>query len=213
MVDIPSKTVVVADDHSVVRSGVISILERDHTVEIVAQANNGLEAISAAKQHQPDMLVLDAAMPLARGIEVFCECRRWSPSTAVTLFTGFQSASLLSDWLHAGVDGILLKTDEPNDIQTGFDTVLSGGHYVSPTARKLIDECLDQEPLTLRERQVLSRVLGGDSNSDIASRLSISAKTVEKHRASVMRKLGVHSVSELMVTALQRGLLDDRLQG
>ena len=110
--------VVIADDHAIVRQGTIDILVRILNVEIAAEADNGLTAISLVKKIQPDLLVLDAAMPMARGIEVYSEVRRWSPHTSIMLLTGFTSLTLISDWLDAGVDGVLLKTCLPKDLSS-----------------------------------------------------------------------------------------------
>lgn len=114
--------VVIADDHAIVRQGTIDILVRIPNVEIAAEADNGLTAISLVKKIQPDLLVLDAAMPMARGIEVYSEVRRWSPHTSIMLLTGFTSLTLISDWLDAGVDGVLLKTCLPKERQCGDET-------------------------------------------------------------------------------------------
>lgn len=207
--DADIRYVIVADDHAVVRLSLVELLSSIDRVEVVAEASDGLTAIALVKQHQPALLMLDAAMPMARGIEVFAECRRWSPDTAVMLLTGFTSPSLLTDWIQANVDGILLKTCEPDEMRRGIEIVLAGGHFVADQVQTLIDSGLTSKPLTLREHQVLSLIISGERNESIGKRLCISAKTVEKHRAAIMRKYGVHSISELMVTALRHGLLDD----
>lgn len=200
---------VVADDHAIVRLSMVGMLSSIDHVEVVAEVGDGLSAIVAVKQHQPSLLLLDAAMPMARGIEVFSECRRWSPDTAVILLTGFTSPALLTDWIQADVDGILLKTCEPEEMRQGIEVVLAGGHFLAEQVRGLIDSGLTSKPLTLREQQVLSLIVNGERNEAIGVKLCISAKTVEKHRAAVMRKFGVHSFNELMITALRNGLLDD----
>lgn len=207
-----TRKVVVADDHAIVRLSVVGILSAIDDTNVVAEVSDGLSAIAAVKRHQPELLMLDAAMPLARGIEVFAECRRWSPNTAVILLTGFTSPTLLADWLKADVNGILLKTCEPEEMQHGIEVVLAGGHFIATHARDAIDSGLKSDTLTLREQQVLSLIVSGERNDSIGVRLCISFKTVEKHRASIMRKLGVHSISELMIKALRHGLLDDRHQ-
>jgi DNA-binding NarL/FixJ family response regulator len=206
------KTVVLADDHAIVRQGTRQVLAGIANVEIMAEADNGLSAIAAVKIHQPDLLVLDAAMPMARGIEVFAEVRRWSPRTKVVLLTGFTSVAILSDWLAAGVDGILLKSCAPDEMKRGFETVLRGSGFVSDQVKELIANAPQRSALTNREREVLSLLATGNTNATIAHRLSISAKTVDKHRTSLMAKIGVHSVAELMVYALREGLLDEHKQ-
>lgn len=207
-----TNTVVVADDHAIVRQGTVQLLSQIEGVEIVAEADNGLTAIAAVKKHKPSLLMLDAAMPMARGIEVFSEARRWSPETRIILFTGFTSLNLLSDWLDAGVEGLLLKSCSPEEIKLACTFVLNGSMYVANAVQDMLKESSGEMALTAREREVLSMIARGNTNASIADRLSISPKTVEKHRASLMTKLGVHSVAELMVYALKEGLLDEHKQ-
>ncbi len=206
------RTAVIADDHAIVRQGTLQILTSIDNVEIVAEADNGLSAIAAVKKHEPDLLVLDAAMPMARGIEVYSEARRWTPQTRIVLLTGFTSLSLLADWLDAGVDGVLLKSCSPDELRRGFITVLEGGSYVAKSVQDKLGAAIAPSGLTAREHEVLSLIATGHANRAIAERLSISPKTVEKHRGSLMAKLGVHSVAELMVYALREGLLDEHKQ-
>ncbi len=206
------KSVIIADDHAVVRAGVVDVFSRMDGITVVAEADNGLAAIAVVKKHQPDLLVLDAAMPLAKGIEVLADCRRWSPDTAIILFTGFMSANVLNDWLQAGVDGILLKTSSAEEMEKGFRTVLEGGPYLSSGAQAILETVSDPINLTNREREVLSMIASGQQNGEIADRLCLSVRTVEKHRGSLMAKIGVHSVSELLVYALKEGLLDEHRQ-
>jgi len=203
---------IIADDHEIVRNGIRQILETLPGVEIVAEAADGLTAIALVKEHQPDLLVLDAAMPKARGIEVLTDCRRWSPATRITLLTGFTSASLLSDWLDAGVDGIALKSSETTELTICFETLLAGGKYVTRDVQALLENSISAQHLTAREREVLTLISAGLTNKLIAERLSISEKTAEKHRTSLMAKLGVHSMAELLVLALKEGLLDEHKQ-
>jgi DNA-binding NarL/FixJ family response regulator len=206
-------TAVVADDHAVVRQGTVQILSQIDGLDIVAEAENGLSAISLVKKHKPTLLLLDAAMPMARGIEVFSEVRRWSPQTRVVLLTGFTSLGLLSDWLEAGVDGLLLKSCPPEEIKTCCSLVLKGSVYIAKSVQEMLASAeTGDAAMTAREREVLSMIATGNTNNTIAERLNISSKTVEKHRASLMSKLNVHSVAELMVYALREGLLDEHKQ-
>lgn len=206
------RRVVIADDHAVVRHGTMQILNELPLVEIVAEASDGLSAIAAVKKHKPHMLVLDAAMPLARGVEVFADVRRWSPDTRVVLLTGFTSVGLLSDWLEAGVDGMLLKTCQPDEMKTCFSAVLDGSSYVADQIIERLRVAGEAKSLTLREREVMALVVAGKTNVEIGDKLHISVKTVEKHRGSLMAKLGVRSVSELMIVALREGWLEEHKQ-
>jgi DNA-binding NarL/FixJ family response regulator len=203
---------VVADDHAIVRRATCQILAELPAMEVVAEAGNGIEAIAAVKKYQPDLLVLDAAMPLARGVEVFADARRWSPETKVALLTGFTAAGVLADWLSAGVDGLLLKSDPPEEMKACFEALLSGANFVSAEVASILKNAGPRPDLTHREREVLALIATGNANTAIADRLAISPKTVEKHRASLMSKLQVHSVAELLVYALKEGLLDEHRQ-
>jgi DNA-binding NarL/FixJ family response regulator len=205
-------TLVIADDHSMVREGTAKIAGSVENLRLVAEADNGLSAIAMVKKHQPSLLILDAAMPMARGIEVYAECRRWSPETRVLLQTGFTSANLLSDWLNAGIDGLVLKTSPSEQIEFAIRELLAGRSYVSEGVNKAIEASTIDIALTDREREVLAHLAKGNTNSMIGEQLFISSKTVEKHRASLMSKLNVNSVAELLVYALREGLLEEYKQ-
>lgn len=203
---------IIADDHAIVRNSLAAILAEIGDVEVVAEAANGLETIALVKQHAPDLLLLDAAMPLARGVQVYGEARRWSPETRIVVVTGFTSTTMLADWLAAGVDGLFLKSADPGEMQQGFAQVLAGGKFVSQEVADKLAAEPEREPLTDREREVLSLIAAGHQNAAIGDKLFISPKTVEKHRASLMAKLGVNSVSGLLTHALREGLLDEHRQ-
>lgn len=200
----------IADDHAVVRGGLKSIvLGLDgFSVDVVGEAENGIEAISITKTTQPDLLLLDAGMPLSRGMEVFGEVRRWSPDTKVAVVTGFTSAGSLADWIGAGVDGLFLKSCPPDEMAHGFSLLLHGQGYVSKEVLQILERDDETSELSLRERQVLHLLAQGCSNAAIAERLSISAKTVDNHRTRMMAKLNVHSIAQLLAYALKEGLLD-----
>ncbi len=203
---------IIADDHAIVRRSLADILGAISTVELVAEAENGIETIALVKEHKPDLLLLDAAMPLARGVQVYGEVRRWSPDTKVAVVTGFTATGMLADWLAAGVDGLFLKSAEPEEMQRGFTEILAGGKFVAQEVLDKLEAEPDREQLTAREREVLALIAAGHQNVAIGEKLFISPKTVEKHRASLMAKLGVNSVSALLVHALREGLLDEHSQ-
>ena len=203
---------IIADDHAIVRAATKQILEGIGNITVVAEASNGLEAISSTKSLAPDLLVLDAAMPFSKGIEVFTTVRRWSPDTKVALLTGFTAVGFLSDWLNAGVDGLLLKTSDPAEMEQCFISLLAGSNFIATDISNILEGAAPRPALTLRELEVLTLLASGNVNKTIADRLSISPKTVEKHRASLMAKLDVHSMAELLVYALKEGLLDEHRQ-
>lgn len=204
----PKRTVVIADDHGLVRDAIRAIVEQIPGAEIVAEAENGLEAISLAKTLRPDLLTLDAGMPLARGMEAYGEVRRWTPATRIAVVTGFTATGHLADWVSAGVDGLFLKTCPTDEMRNGFERVLDGGAYFSKGVMEALREAPETAELTARERQILHLLAEGRGNREIAERLSISAKTVDNHRTRLMAKLEVHSIAELLAHALKEGLLD-----
>lgn len=203
---------VLADDHAIVREGVKNVLAEIGQISIAAEVADGLSAISAIKHHQPDLLVLDSAMPHAKGIEVLAEARRWSKQTSVVLLTGFTSAGVLANWLDAEVEGILLKSCCPIEMKTCFEAVLQGGRYFARDALTILEDATSKTALTNREREVLSLIAMGHQNAGIGERLSISPRTVEKHRASLMDKVGVSSLAELIAYALREGLIAEQTQ-
>ncbi|WP_299932388.1 response regulator transcription factor [uncultured Pelagimonas sp.] len=204
---------VVADDHAIVRSGLRGALETPGQieasgVEVVGEAENGLEAIAMARQHKPDLLLLDVQMPLAGGVEVVVEVRRWSPDTKIVVLTGVTALGMIKALVDSGIDGLFSKGDDNQELYTRLPGILRGQRHI---ANRFV-EALRDEPeavqLTARERQMLNMILAGHANKEIAEILGISAKTVDKHRTSMMQKLKVHSVPQLMAYALREGLVD-----
>jgi DNA-binding NarL/FixJ family response regulator len=206
-------TVIIADDHQIVRDGLRAALETPGTVEprgleVVAEANNGVEAISLVKTHRPDLLLLDVAMPLAGGAEVLHDLRRWSPDTIIVVLTGVSSAGLVGSLLESGVEGMFSKGTPLDELYAKLPVILRGGRYIADPFLSLMESREGVTRLTGRERQTLNMIVAGKSNKEIAQLLSISPKTVDKHRTGLMRKLGVHSVAELISLALREGLID-----
>ncbi|MDF0597573.1 LuxR C-terminal-related transcriptional regulator [Psychromarinibacter halotolerans] len=204
------RKIVIADDHAVVRDGLKAVLAGLERVSIVGEAENGIEALALVKTMRPDLLLLDSAMPLARGMEVFGEVRRWSTGTRCAVITGMTSAQGLADWIAVGVDGLFLKNSPPEELARGISMILDGETFVARAVVDILEaaESAGREDLTLRERQVLYLIAEGCSNAAIAERLSISAKTVDNHRTRLMAKLQVHSVAQLIAYALKSGLLE-----
>lgn len=201
-------TAVVADDHQLIRQGISQILVSSG-LEVVGEAKDGLEAVAMVRAHRPTLLTLDIAMPYARGIEVFGEARRWSPETKIIVFSGMTSVGLLRELDQAQADGIFLKRGDLDQFATAVKRVLSGERVLSPEAQELLSTATKaNSDLTLRERQILSSVAQGFTNKDISERLNVSVKTVDNHRTNLMRKLGAHSVAELLAIALREGLMD-----
>lgn len=205
------KTAVIADDHAMIRGGLRGLIEAEG-LRVVAEAGDGLQAISEVQRHRPTLLTLDVAMPFAQGVEIYHEARRWSPDTRIVVFTGLTSAGLLSELVTAGVDGLFMKRGDPQGMAGHLPVILAGGKVIAPEVTAFLEDNSAAADLTARERQILTLVASGQSNREIAERLGVSPKTVDNHRTNLMRKLGVHSAAELIAFALREGFLDHSSQ-
>ena len=205
------KTAVIADDHPIVRQAVADVVG-DLGLQVVREASTGPDAIAAAKACQPDLVVLDISMPDAHGSEIFLEIRKQSPRSRIAVYTGLTSSGILSDLLTAGVDGLFLKQGDPALLARGLHMVVQGAKFASPDVVALLEERPPGPALSPRERQILNLVTRGLTNAEIGDQLGISPKTVDNHRTSLMSKLDVHSLSELLAYALREGLLDGAAQ-
>lgn len=202
------KTVFLADDHALLLSGLRQALNDTPGLRVVAEAADGIEAISLIKRVKPDCAVLDHTMPGATGLEVVIEGRRWSPETRFVVVTGTALPAVLRELRDTGIEGLLLKTTPPDVLCRAVRDVANGGKVLPEDVQKLIDEADQANLLTDREREVLRSVARGHSNTRTSELLGISAKTVESHRASLMRKLNVNSTAALLVRAMRDGLID-----
>jgi len=206
-------SVIIADDHQIVRDGLRMALTQPGVVEpdgieVAGEATNGFEALAAVKQFKPNALLLDISMPLAGGAEVVTDIRRWSPDTAIVILTGISSPGLIASLLDQGVEGMFSKGASLDELYQKLPLILRGGRYIAAPFLELMESQQQSLTLTDRERQTLNMVISGKSNREIAEALSISPKTVDKHRTSLMQKLEVHSLAELMAYALKHGLID-----
>ena len=209
----PPYTAIIADDHQIVRQGLRVALETEGLVEpkgisVVAEAENGFEAIAAVKTHKPTILLLDIAMPLAGGAEVVHDIQRWSPDTKIVVLTGINAPGLVSNLLDAGVHGMFFKGSDMQELYTKLPLIIRGTGYIAQVFVDLMESYSNSNTLTEREKQTLNMIIAGKTNKEIANILVISPKTVDKHRTSLMNKLEVHSIAELITYALRNGLID-----
>lgn len=205
--------VVIADDHQIVRDALCALLEDasdplTYEFTLAAIAENGLDAIAAVKRCKPQLLFLDLSMPLAGGFEIISDVRRWSADTKIVVFTGVTAAGLLANTVEAGVNAIFPKSTPPKTVVEKLPLILQGARFVAPELVQTIERGQVLGELTDRERQTLNMILSGKSTKEIAEQLFLSPKTIDKHRVSLMKKLDVHSVAQLMARALQDGLID-----
>jgi len=206
-------TCIIADDHAIVRAGLRTAFEAEGLIaargfRIVAEAENGVEAISMVRQFRPDLLLLDVQMPHAGGSEVAVEIRRWSPDTKIIVLTGISALGKLSELIDFGVDGLFSKATSNDELYAAVPKILTGGRHISSHIVEQLESAPNITPLTERERQTLNLVAMGQSNKEIAETLGISVKTVDRHRTNMMQKLDVHSVAQLIAFALKEGLID-----
>ena len=201
-------TVVIADDHAFTASGMQAAIAAMAGFQVVGVAGNGIEAIALIKLHHPDCAVLDLSMPGANGLEVVTEAKRWSPETRFAIVTGNPSDALFVQLVDAGVRGIFLKSSAPEGICDGIRTIAAGGKVFAREIAGRLDRSGERPELTARELEVLHGIARGYSNTEIAGRLGVSPKTVDSHRTTLMRKMGVHSAAALLVRAMREGLID-----
>lgn len=214
MTDAPIR-VLVADDHAIVRTGIRHVLESEPGFTVVGEAANGAEALELARSLSPDVAVLDISMPGVSGLHVTQELRRLSPDTRVLILSMHDNTEYVLESVRAGAHGYILKDTAATELRTAIHAVRGGESYFSPPiARRLTavvrgttaeEDLLRQ--LTARERQVLVGVAQGWTNREIAVELGISHRTVETHRESLMRKLGIRTVAGLTRVALEAGLI------
>jgi DNA-binding NarL/FixJ family response regulator len=209
--------VLVADDHAIVRTGIRHVLESEPGFTVVAEAATGAEALELAASLHPDVAVLDISMPGDSGLRVAAELRLRSPGTHVLILSMHDNTEYVLESLRAGAHGYLLKDTAATELRTAIRAVRRGESFFSPPiAARLSAVVLGEHAgspagglglLTGRERQVLIGVAKGHTNREIAAQLGISHRTVETHRESLMRKLGVRTVAGLTRLALEAGLV------
>jgi DNA-binding NarL/FixJ family response regulator len=207
-------TILLADDHSVVRQGFRRILESQADMEIVGEAGNGREAIERATELGPDVVVMDVAMPELNGIEATRRLMETSPHTRVLALSMHKDAVYVREILRAGARGYLLKDAIDADLLAAVRAVARGEAYLSPAIadsvltdyRQHVTDPIDL--LTTREREVLQLIAEGKTNKEIATDLKLSIYTVDAHRGRIMEKLNLHSTGELVRFALRKGLID-----
>lgn len=209
----PHYSAIIADDHQIVRAGLKAAMETPGLVEtsgikVVAEAGDGVEAIAAVRQHRPHLLLLDVSMPKAGGVEVVGEVKRWSPATRIAVFTGVTAPGLVGSLINAGIDGLFSKAAPNEYMYEKLPVILRGGKAIAQSFLDILEREPRQEILTDRERQTLNCIVRGQSNKEIAATLGISIKTVDKHRTSLMQKLHVNSVAQLLARAVKDGLID-----
>ena len=218
------KSVVLAEDQTLVRQGLKALLETDHEYFVVGEARDGLEAIRKVAKFEPNLLLLDLAMPRMNGISALKEIKQRHPQTKVIALTFHTSDEYVLAAFQAGADGYCLKNDSHTELMSAIRRVLADQKYISPEiSEKVLEGYLwgkqrlktdtIWESTTQREREVLKLVGEGYSSSEIADFLCISAKTVDKHRSNLMKKLDLHNAAALAAYAVEKKLVVQRSDG
>ncbi len=212
------RTIVIAEDHLILRQGLRSLLATSEDLEVVGEAGDGLEAIRSILEHKPDLVLLDLNMPRMNGISVILEIKRQAPDTKILALTMHKEEDFVLQAFHAGANGYCLKSAGHEELVIAIRAVLDGKSYVSPEIsdtvlegwleeRKTVKSDSSWHSLTQREKEVLKLVGEGYQNKEIADYLCISPKTVEKHRANIMQKTDLHTASALTAYAIEKGIV------
>jgi DNA-binding NarL/FixJ family response regulator len=212
-------TLILAEDHQLLRQGLCSLISALPDFEVVGDCRDGREVVRMTLTQNPDMVVLDVALPGMSGIDATSQIKRRQPGVRVVALTSYKSDEYVRESLRAGVDGYVLKDAAFDELVMALRSVAAGKKYLSPdVSSALVDNYLNGgradaraapwDKLTARERSILKLVAEGRTNRATAEFLNVSPKTVEKHRANLMRKLGLRNVAELTLVALESGLIE-----
>src|ERR1700726_1704835 len=221
MIDSPNKLrILVADDHELMRRGIIGLLQSQHGWKVVAEAANGLEAVEKARKLEPDVAIVDIEMRELDGLEAIRQIRKAVPSTKILTLTMHDSGRIVRRALEAGARGFVRKSDLPRELIKAVRDVTNGTPYFAPGVAEIILEGIrngetestlrPQDQPTLRELQIIRLLAEGKSNKEIAIALEISVRTAETHRARIMRKLGCHSLIDLLHYAIRNEIVSTR---
>jgi DNA-binding NarL/FixJ family response regulator len=210
-------SVVIADDHAIVRQGIASLLSTYPDIQVVAEAHDGKEALRLVQRLRPRIVLLDISMPGMNGLTAAMRIQKLSPRTSTIMLSVYSNRDLLMGALQAGARGYLTKQSVGNELAHAILVVARGGVYLSPDiASLLVADYLDtvrsrsddQVRLTVREREVLQLIAEGRTNKQIALRLGTSVKTVDTHRTHLMRRLDIHDLAGLVRYAVRQGLVE-----
>jgi DNA-binding NarL/FixJ family response regulator len=210
--------IILADDHAVIRRGLRLVLEQQADFEVVGEASDGREAVNLAETTRPDVAVLDITMPNLNGIEAAHQIRAKQIGVSIIVLSMHADESFVLRALKAGARGYLLKESAESDLINAIRLVSEGKSFFSPTvSRMLVEDYVRQlrdrgmedsyELLTARERELLQLIAEGKSNKDIAAMLHLSLYTVETHRSNILSKLNIHTVPELVLYAVRKGII------
>lgn len=207
VVPVARATVLVVDDHALLRTGVANIINQEPDLRVVAEAGTGAEAVAAYERHRPDVVLLDLRMPVMEGVEVVRRIREFAPQARVIVLTTYDTDDEIARALKAGAKAYVLKDISADDLISCIRTVLAGRTYLAPAAAAKLAEGATRVQLTPREMTTLRLMADGKANKEIARDLRISERTVKTHLGHLFEKLGVASRTEAVKVASRRGLV------
>jgi DNA-binding NarL/FixJ family response regulator len=216
----PPVSILIADDHELVRKGIRTVLEARTGWQVVAEAGDGREAVKKTQELKPQVAVLDISMPLLNGLEATRQIAKIAPQTKVLILTMHDADPMIQQILEAGAKGYLLKSDASLDLVSAVEALLRNKTFFTPKVGQIVlDGYLNKNPkgadqdagnnalrLTARQRQIVQLLAEGKSSKEVAVVLDISVKTAETHRANIMRRLDCHSVTDLVHYAIRNGI-------
>ena len=200
-------TILVIDDHAILRAGLASVLNTKSDLAVIADAENGEVGIRKALKHKPDVIITDLMMPGMDGAETTRRLRAEMPEANILILTTFGAADGLAHALEAGARGAIMKNCDLKELATAIRTVAAGGSYISPEIQCILKANPPAEALSPRQAEILQLVVDGAANGEIATRLNISVSVVKEHIALIFHKIGAHSRSEATAIALRKQLV------
>jgi DNA-binding NarL/FixJ family response regulator len=212
-----SVSILIADDHAVVRRGLRALLGTQKDWSICAEASDGKMAVEKAGEHQPDIVILDIGMPELNGLEAMVKIRDIAPKSRILVLTMHGSEEWIQSCLSTGAQGYVLKSDAERDLVSAVEALANNETFFTPRTNVVVEDAHENsnvgeglfvECLTCREHEIAQLLAGGKSNKEVGARLRISTRTVESHRAAIMSKLQLHSVSDLVRYAIRRRMIE-----
>jgi len=210
--------ILIADDHKILRESLVAYLTQKETFEVVGEASNGQEALKESIRLLPDVVILDISLPLLNGLDVAVQLKNEAPGIRVIILTMHKSEEFVRKAFQAGAAAYLLKENALEELLEAIEAVVQGGVYISNKIASIVvsgflaggggSKQAEAEQVSIREREILQLLAEGYSNREIADQLNLSLKTIETHRFNIMRKLGLHSIADLVLYAVRNHIIE-----
>jgi len=213
-------SVILADDHSLVRRGLVALLSLSKDVEVIAEVGDGRAAVDLTLRLKPDVVMMDLSMPNLNGFEAIRQIKKCAPSTRILVLSAYDNEEYVHQTIRGGADGYMLKSTSPEELNEAIKTVRSGKPYFSPSVLRFAENAKVNRPLdeaasnatmlsklTAREREILQLIAEARSHQQIAEMLHISVRTVDTHRNNIIQKLGLHDTASLVTYAIKSGIV------